>query len=329
MKIAHVNDISSVSSTLVEGLRLLGHDAELFPLKLVGGKLPTWSKALLLPWRGQEMHAVNRHVRQGHFDIIHLHFAYLGWAGILGKYPYFLHCHGTDVRRNLNQFYQRPFVSRSLQRARMVFYSTPDLAEHVLPIRPDAIEFPHPINTQRFSPGDTSGNARQQRPRVLFISAISRIKGAERAFQVIRLLQELAPEIEIIVIGFGDRYQHYRQWPGITVLPRIPHEDMPALIRSCDVVVGQLHLGIMAVSETETMPCGKPVVMDYRYPEAYTEPPPLLTGETPEELVDLVIHLLNDTDERQNLGRRSREWIMKYHDYYHLARLLEAYYLEA
>ena len=329
MKIAHVNDISNVPFALVEGLRLLGHDATLFPLNLVGGKLPTWGKALLLPWRGREMRALNRLIRRGHFDIVHIHFAYLGWAGILGKYPYFLHCHGTDVRRNLHEWYQRPFIVRSLRQARMVFFPTPDLAEHVWPIRPDAIEFPHPINTERFSPGDASGNGGRQRPRVLFISALSRIKGVDRAFQVIHLLQEQVPEVEIIVMGFGDRFQHYRQWPGITVLPRIPHEDMPTLIRSCDVVVGQLHLGIIAVSETEAMSCGKPVVMESRYPEAYAELPPLLAGETPEELAGLVIYLLDDTDAREDVGRRSREWVMKHHDYRQVARILEAYYLEA
>jgi len=247
----------------------------------------------------------------------------------LGKYPYFLHCHGTDVRRNLNQFYQRPFIIQSLQRARMVFFSTPDLAEHVLPIRPDAVWLPNPIITKLFRPGSTSENDRRRRPRVLFISALSRIKGVERAFQVIDLVQKQVPEVEITVIGFGEQLRRYEQWPGITVLPRVPYEDMPTLIWDCDVVVGQLWLGILSMSEAEAMACGKPVVMEYRYPEAYAEPPPLLIGEPPEELAGQVIHLLDDTDAREDLGRRSREWVIKYHDYLRVTRILEAHYLEA
>ena len=153
MRIAHVNDIANVPATLAEGLRLLGHDVELFRLKLTGGKYPTWFKAFLLPWRGKEMHALNQHVRSGRFDVVHIHFAYLGWAGILGRYPYVLHCHGTDVRRNLHQSYQKPFVERSLNRAEQVFFSTPDLAEHVLPVRPDAVWLPNPVDTGQFCPG--------------------------------------------------------------------------------------------------------------------------------------------------------------------------------
>lgn len=328
MKIAHVNDISNVPSVLSEGLRLLGHDVELLRLRLVGGKLPTWSKVLLLPWRGQEIRGLNRHIRQGHFDIVHIHFAYLGWAGILGGYPYILHCHGTDVRRNLNQFYQRPFVVRSLQQARKVFFSTPDLAEHVLPVRADAVWFANPIDTELFGPDSASEDDQGRRPRVLFISALSSIKGVERAFQVIDLLQKQVPEVETAVMGFGDQLRRYEQWPGITVLPQVPYEEMPTLIRSCDVVVGQLRLGILSMSETEAMACGRPVVGEFRYPEIYADPPPILTGETPEKLVGQVIHLLDDTDARRDMGHRSREWVMKYHDYRRVARKLETYYLE-
>jgi len=338
MKIAHVNDIAHVPATLAEGLRLRGHTVELFRLKLMGGKLPTWAKVLMLPWRGGEMRSVNRELRAGGFDVVHIHFAYLGWAGILGRYPYVLHCHGTDVRRNLNRFYQRPFIARSLQQAAQVFFSTPDLAEHILPVRPDAVWLPNPTNTDRFCPnGEQAFLSRQDAdstpvpntarpPRVLFISALSRIKGVERAFQMIDLLQKQMPEAEIVVMGFGDQLPRYRNWPGINVLDRVPYEAMPSLIQSNDVVVGQLRLGIISMSEQEAMACGKPIVGEFRYPEVYDEPPPILTGDTAEELTGQVIRLLNDENARQAAGHRAREWAVKHHDYRLVAGLLESYY---
>lgn len=330
MKIAQVNDIAHVPATLAEGLRLRGHTVELFRLKLAGGKLPTWIKGLMLPWRGLEIYHLNRAIRAGGFDVIHIHFAYLGWAGILGRYPYVLHCHGTDVRRNLNQFYQRPFIVRSLQQARLVFFSTPDLAEHILPVRPDAVWLPNPTNTDRFCPttaqASLSAPNTTRRPRVLFISALSRIKGVERAFQVIELLQQQMPETEIAVMGFGDQLARYKNWPGIQVLDRVSYADMPALIQRYDVVVGQLRLGILSMSEQEAMACGKPVVGAFRYPEVYAEPPPIVTGETPEELAGQVIRLSNDDTARRTAGHRSREWVIKYHDHRLVATLLEPYY---
>ena len=324
MRIALVNDIAHVPSTLAEGLRFRGHEAEVFRLRLVGGKLPTWAKALLLPWRGTEIRTLNRRLWAGRFDIIHIHFAYLGWAGILGRYPYVLHCHGTDVRRNLNQGYQRPFIVKSLKSAEKVFFSTPDLARHVLPVRPDAVWLPNPTNTDRFRPHNRPASG--LRPRVLFISALSRIKGVERAFEVIALLQKQAPEIEIAVMGFGDQLARYRHWPGISILDRVSYERMPSLIQAYDVVVGQLRLGIISMSEQEAMACGKPVVGQFRYPEVYPEPPPICTGETPEELAAQVLRLLSDEGARCETGRRAREWVSKYHDYRLVAQLLETQY---
>ena len=324
MKIAHVNDIAHVSITLAEGLRLRGHEVEVFRLELAGGKLPTWTKVLMLPWRGAEIHNLNRKIRAGGFDVVHIHFAYLGWAGILGRYPYVLHCHGTDVRRNLNQFYQRPFIVQSLQQATQVFFSTPDLAEHILPLRPDAVWFPNPTNTHRFCPGGNTKAATH--PRVLFISALSRIKGVERAFQVIDLLQKQMPEVEIAVMGFGDQLPRYRNWPGINILNRMPYDAMPTLIQSYDVVVGQLRLGIVSMSEQEAMACGKPVVGEFKYPEVYDVSPPILTGDTPEELAGQVVRLLNDDAARQAAGHRAREWVVTHHDYCMVAGLLESFY---
>lgn len=328
MKIAQVNDISNVSSNLIAGLSLLGHETELFKLDLIGGKLPSWCKILVLLWRLREVHAINGYIKTGAFDVVHVHFAYLGWMGILGRYPYFLHCHGTDVRRNLHRFYQRPFIVHSLRVAQMVFYSTPDLAEHVLPVRPDAVWFPNPINIEAFTP-DSDGKRLRQRPRVFFISELSQIKGVDREFEVIASLQRQVPEIEIAVMGCGTQFERYRHWPGITVLPRVPYNDMPARIRGFDVVVGQLKLGILSMSEMEAMACGVPVVGEFRYPEFYTEQPPIATGSTTEELVGAIIELLADEEMRLSLGKRSRGWVMRHHDYRQLASVLGSYYLGA
>ena len=127
-------------------------------------------------------------------------------------------------------------------------------------------------------------------------------------------------------MGFGDQLQRYAQWPGITILPRVAYREMPALIQSSDVVVGQLHLGIISMSEQEAMACGKPVVGEFRYAGTYPESPPILTGEDPAELADQIIYLLDDREARQQLGARSREWVVKYHDYRKVAQLLESYY---
>ncbi|MFQ5880724.1 MAG: hypothetical protein ACE5IZ_11210, partial [Dehalococcoidia bacterium] len=102
MRVAHVGDVANVASTLAEALKAIGHQAELLPVRAAGARHPLPIKALFLPHRLREGAAINHHLRDRRFDVVHIHVAYMGWLGIVGKYPYFLHCHGYDLRRNLH-----------------------------------------------------------------------------------------------------------------------------------------------------------------------------------------------------------------------------------
>jgi len=92
------------------------------------------------------------------------------------------------------------------------------------------------------------------------------------------------------------------------------------------VVVGQLRLGILSMSELEGMACGKPVVGEFRYPDTYDKAPPILTGDAPEECAAQVMRLLDSATLRASVGERSREWVVEHHDYRQVARLIEGYY---
>ena len=319
-----MNNIANVPVTLAKGLECEGDDVEVITLRLIGSQQPTWVKVLLLPWRWQEIIELNRRIIAGAFDVVHLHYAYLGWAGFQGDYDYFLHCHGTDVRFGLYDLVRRSVTVRSICQAKRVFYSTPDLKEHVTAVRSDAVWLPNPVDTEQFCP---LPRAEEGRRRVLFISAMSRVKGVDKAFELIDLLRLEAPDVELAVFGFGDRLRRYARWPGVTVLPPVPHADMPEVINGFDVVVGQLHLGILSMSELEAMSCGKPVVGQFHYPECYEEQPPMLTGETPEEWAAGILRLLDSGEERAALGERARRWVVKHHDYRRVAHVLREFYL--
>ena len=98
MRIAEINDIASVASDLAAGLRARGHEVTLIRPRLVGGGLPWMVKPVVGPVRAVEWAQIIREVHEGHFDMVHIHYAYLGMLGVLGKFPYILHCHGSDVR---------------------------------------------------------------------------------------------------------------------------------------------------------------------------------------------------------------------------------------
>ena len=330
MHILHVNDIANVGATLVEGLTRLGHDAELRRLRLVAKRRSTLVKLLASPARLHEWLAVNRQVKSGGYDVVHIHFAYLGWIGILGRYPYFLHCHGSDVRRDLHDPLRRWPIVTSLRRARTVLLATPDLASIVCPIRPDAIFLPDPVNTDRFTPTSAAGATLTEGngcpPKILIGSSLFPIKRVDIAFEAIHILLARHPEVQVTAIDQGPERQRYHGTPGVTFVPPVPYQDMPALIHAHDLVVGQFGLGILSMVELESMACGKPVVCHFNYGDWYAAPPPVLSTNQPAQAADYLSALLEDPALRRERGERGRAWLEQHHGYLTIARQLAQIY---
>ena len=325
MRILHVREVANVGSTLVQGLRVRGHEAELMPARAAGGAYPFLVKGLFLPHRLGEAIRINRYVHQGNFDVVHIHVAYMGWLGILGGYPYLLHTHGHDIRANLSHPLMGWFTRRALERAVRVFYATPDLAPVAKSVREDAVFIPNPVNTDRFRPLERAAN---ERPRVLLISRLEPIKGISLAFRVVEEVKRRLPQVEVDTFAWGPLYRKFRACDRVRFIPTVPYSQMADLINRYDMVLGQFSLGILSMSELEAMACGKPVVSYFKYLEAYDAPPPLISGRHPEELADNMTALLEDSSARKELGESGRSWVEDHHDYLKVARMLEEHYMQ-
>lgn len=319
MRIVHVNDIASVGTTLVAAQRLLGHDATLRPLRLVAGGGPAALKLLALPARLGELRAVNRDVRAAGADVVHVHYAYMGWAGILGRYPYVVHCHGTDVRAGLRDPLRGPLVRRSLAAARAVFVSTPDLLPLVCPLRPDALLVPNPVDTSVFRPREDAPPAAGT---ILLISAFSEVKRVDVAVEAVRLLRTRRPDVRVTAVDHGPLADRYRDEPGLRFVPRRPHEEMAALIREHAIVLGQFGIGSLGMAELEAMACGRPVVCHHVQERAYPEPPPLLAAGSPELAAEHLERLVDDPETASEMGARASAWVLEHHGYLEVARRL-------
>ncbi len=326
MHILHVNDIANVGATLVDGLAALGHQAELRRLRLVAGQRSTAVKLLAAPLRLQELGAVNHQVRRGRYDIVHIHFAYLGWLGILGRYPYILHCHGSDVRRDLHDPLRRWPILQSLKRARRVLVSTPDLLDIVQPFRPDAHFLPNPIHTENFQPDPLKES---HRARILLISRLDSIKGIDIAFQAIAHLHAAAPDIEVTAIAAGPEYPRYAHVAGVRFIPPVAYAEMPALLNAHDIIVGQFAFGVLGMSELESLACGKPVICHSAYAEVYPDPPPVFASRDPAAIAGQILTWVAHPAAMAEIGAQGRAWAIKYHDYLSVSRQLETLYAEA
>ncbi|GAB4337208.1 MAG: hypothetical protein Kow0010_25260 [Dehalococcoidia bacterium] len=306
MRIAEINDIASVATELARGLRERGHEVDLLQPRLLGGGLPAPVKPIVAPARAFEWARVIRAVRRGRYDIAHIHYAYLGILGVAGRFPYVLHCHGTDVRDPAA--YTRPLVRRALRGARRVLVATPDLLDIVHGLRPDATFVPNPIDTETFAPRTPAEDARG----VYLCSALSRIKGAPILLDACRRLADLRPDIGVTAIAGGELTPAFAELPNVHLLPRQPREALPALINRHALVLGQMKLGL-GMAELEAMACGRPVVMRFDYGDAYDAPPPVVRALDGHDLAHEAIRLHDDKAGRARIGLESRDWVARVH----------------
>ena len=325
MRIIHVREIANVAATLVDGLQRLGHQAELKPMRIRPSETTMAKRIVLLPGRLRETAEINRYIHRNHFDVVHLHWAYMGWMGILGRYPYLLHCHGFDLTRNLRWPFMGWLTRQALKNAQRVFYSTPDLMAPAARVRPDSVFIPNPINLLNFRPAKAStGKGR----RILMISRFEAKKGPETALAMIRELKRRDPSVQVDAFRWGVLASQLADPRLMNLIPTVPYRDMPALLSSYDIVVGQFKLGIVSMSELEAMACGRPVVSHFNYPEVYDEPPPIFSTRDAEEGAEILARLVEDEQMRREAGERGRAWVEGHHDYAKVAQLVEGHYRE-
>lgn len=325
MRIIHVRDVASVGTQLVRALNVLGHEAKLRTFQ-ESTESNLFLKSLILPRRIREASAVNSYIHDQGFDVVHFHYANSGWIGTLGRYPYVLHCHGSDVRSDLYSPLRKHLVTYSLKYAKMVLISTPDLYQHVKLIREDAIFLPNPIDTTLFSPDDQGTGTVTS---ILINMSLKKSKAPEIAFEAADKIQKVFPNIEIYAFVSGPEFNHFKQYGDVNFIDPIPHENMPNLVNSFDIILGQFSIGSLGMSELESMACSKPVICnvdEVLYNQWYDDLPPVFTAESSAGVVEILVGLIESRDLRLESGQHAREWILKYHDYLSVARELIEFY---
>ena len=307
MRIAEINDIASVASEIGAGLRARGHDVTLFHPRLVGANLHPQIKPITAPIRALDWLDLIRRIRSGNFDLVHIHYAYLGNVGALSQFPYILHCHGTDLRGETAV--TRPLIKNALREAQHVFYSTPDLKAYVERVRFDGEFLPNPTDTAQFRPTVSAA----ERSGVLIHCSLSEVKGAGRLLKACKALARDRPDIRITAIGGGTFTPQFQALPNVTVVARQPRWKLPGLINQHGVVLGQVRLGSAGMSELEGMSCGRPVVTWFNELHAYNEVPPYVTAVDGLDIAEAIAKLVDDPQMRAELGERGRAWVVANH----------------
>jgi glycosyltransferase involved in cell wall biosynthesis len=327
LRVVHINDVAYVAGNLVSGLQRLGVWAKLIELRHRKDiKTPSFLWAFFFPLvRIAEAFKIKKFVTDQKIDIIHLHYATHVWMPLLLNLKFYLHLHGTDIRRDLTTPVLKQLILKGIERAEGVFYVTPDLESKVRELRKDAIFLPDPVDTGLFMPTPNINEAKT----VLCLSKMDPTKGMDKTIQGIELIWKENPDILVKMFGFGASpeiaasfLEKHRSNPNLIILSRMPHFEMVELIQSASIVLGQFQLGALGCSELEAMSCGKPVITNFSYPGAYPEPPPILNASTPEEIAGHALSLLRQPELECRIGEEARLWVQKYHDKKVIARAL-------
>jgi glycosyltransferase involved in cell wall biosynthesis len=322
MRIVHVNDIASVASTLARAQRELGHDATVIEPARSGFGSNLLIRAALLPVRWGSLLFVAVRLRRGRWDAIHIHYAWKGVVGVLSGRPFVLHCHGTDVRGIRRGSVRGRLNSLSMRRAAAVYYATPDLAEWVLPERPDAIFLPNPIETDRFHPAAAADPARAGRRDVLVGVRLDPIKGVDTIVGTIRELLGRRPGVRVTIVAQGGGVARAASvaGPNTVVVARSSRDELPGLFRDHRLALGQFLVGAMGNYELEALASGVPVVMRFDQGAAYSDQPPLVNAATADEAAGRICELLDDPAALDRLAAAATAWV----DANHAARTVAA-----
>jgi glycosyltransferase involved in cell wall biosynthesis len=196
----------------------------------------------------------------------------------------------------------------------MVLLSTPDLYQHVRPIREDAIFLPNPIDTTVFSPDAQRTN---KITRILINMSLKKSKAPEVAFEAVKQVQKMFTDIEVYAFASGPELNHFRQYGGVHFMDPIPHEDMPDLVNSFDIILGQFSIGSLGMSELESMSCAKPVICNINkdlYNRWYKVPPPVFIAKGSADVAEILTELIGSRDQGVEVGKSARRWVLEYHD---------------
>ena len=315
LRIAQVNDIAAVGSTLARAMTDLGQDATIIRPARPGARLRYPWKAAALPFRGAALLGAAASVRFGHFDVVHVHYARFGFIGPLAGHPYALHVHGTDIRGVRPGSLWARETAPFLRRARLVYYATPDLEEWLRPLRDDAVFLPNPIETDRFRPLASGDPARHGRRDLLVGVRLAPIKGLPEILAILRLLAAERPETTITIVAQGEGLAEARAaaGPNVTVVPRVGRDQLPHLLTGHRLALGQFLVGAIGNYELESLACGVPVVMRFDREDAYPAPPPIVNALDARAAATRIGELLDDAAALDELAAQGPTWVEANH----------------
>jgi glycosyltransferase involved in cell wall biosynthesis len=319
-RIALVHDIAGVAGVQARLLREAGHDVDQIALPELGASWKWPAKALSIPLRLAAYLPALGKLRGNHYDIIHIHWLSQGIVGLFIGRPFFAQAHGSDLHVNMRNPVMRTVTRTVLEKARIVFYVTPDLPAYAPGFDEKLRYLPNPVEV-----GDDVEPPPTKLAKALIFTRLAPVKGVDRIFAA---AERLHRSVELTALDWGPLAGEYAQRYGrlVRFVRPVPHSEVGSFLRQFDIVIGQMQAGSLGLSELEAMAVGRPVItgIDWSlYPE---DPPPVVGANDADGIAAAVEKLKDDEKELARLSRDGRDWVRRNHGFARHLRLLEAAY---
>jgi glycosyltransferase involved in cell wall biosynthesis len=337
MRVLHVGDIGNYALNTVKWLRKAGVEAELLvqptpknsvPLTDEFGKPPEW----VHEWKGSNYlsKALYLLLKSRDYDILQGYGSATAYLPFCGK-PYFSYALGSDLRLEaVSGTLKGRLLMNGFKNSKVMFFG-PDRATLDIIKRYDLHQakfIPQIIDSGLFSPGKSKIKGYKDNFVVFNASSLywgGMDKGKKTQY-LVNAFAEFASEVKeakLIMPFLGpdkektrDLVRKLKLDEKVDFIPRQTKTQLVEYYRLADVVTDQFEVDTLGLVSREALSTGKPLITrcgKELHEKFYAEAPPILYASTTQEITK---RLFESTDNKKMaaLGKRSREWILEYHD---------------
>lgn len=319
-RVLHFNDCANVGQSLVRAARQQGWDWDYLPPALVRPQVNPGSGLSRLAWTPYFFRRWS-HLRRT--DVVHVHYATsvpLIHQSPLPQRPYFLHLHGSDIRRRWKEAPYHDQVQRAIDEAQAVFYTNLDTIEEATTARGDAEYMPAFVQTEFLPKWQLEHNA----PKIIFTSRWDDDKGIAEQLQFVSELRRAFPQIPLEGLDWGYGAAAAKSL-GVKLQPKMKHADYLQWLAGGTLAIGQANR-ILAVSEFEAMAIGLPLAaLGSRIPRPDDgSTPPVIEGDMETVMAGIAQALPDPPAMAAALG--GKDWVYSHHQASPYAVRLEKLY---
>lgn len=265
------------------------------------------------------------------YDVIESHVPWSIYSQFSGM-PYVVYDAGWVRYLSSGNSIRNRLARRGYAKARSIMFTNPDtweIFEKQAYLRQDRIQFvPFSIDPEKYKPfdcGDLRSKYAKESELLLFSPSrqIWREKGNDKMIRAYAKFLKRYPNSKFIIVSWSvdeEASLNLAKSLGISEhivwMKPVPKNQLIQFYNIADIILDQFVVGSWGTSTPEAMSCAKPVLMFYKKEHivrAFGEEPPILNSFTEDEICSNLIKLADDPDFRRDLGRKSREWIIKTH----------------